>query len=150
MLAEPVALCRLSPSEPVPAWTAEAREFLTVSRTPTELSIVADESVVPPAADAQRGYRVLRVEGPLPLELVGVFAAMAGPLAAMNVPIFPIATYDTDYLLVHDAMLERAIAALTSAGHVVRYAATDAPSGAERDEVASGSRTGASHQDSPA
>lgn len=121
MLAEPVALCRLSPSEAVPEWTARARAFLTVSRTPTELSIVADEGAVPPTVDAERGYRVLRVEGPLPLNLIGVFAAMAGPLAAAGVPIFPIATYDTDYLLIPGALLERAIAALRGAGHVVGH-----------------------------
>lgn len=119
VLAQPVALCRLSANEVVPAWTAHARSFLTISRTPSELSIVADEGAVPAEVQADRDYRVLRVEGPLPLNLIGVFAAMAGPLADAGVPIFPIATYDTDYLLVPGAMLERAIEALRGAGHVV-------------------------------
>ena len=41
-LAAPLALCRLPASNAVPAWTGFARTFLTISRTPTELSIVAD------------------------------------------------------------------------------------------------------------
>jgi hypothetical protein len=119
LLAERVALCRFGSEAPVPTWTDRARQFLTVSRTPTELSVVADERVVPSDVDAQRGYHVLRVEGPLPLDLIGVFAALASPLAAAGVPIFPIATFDTDYLLVRDKEIERALAALRTAGHVI-------------------------------
>lgn len=117
LLAEPVALCRFEPDSPVPAWTAAARHFLTISRTPTELSVVADARVVPTDVDARRGYRVLRVDGPLPLDLPGVFAALASPLADALVPIFPIATHDTDYLLVRDTDVERALTALRTAGH---------------------------------
>ena len=119
VLASPLALCRLSASDAVPEWTALARTFLTISRTPTELSIIADESAVPAAVNAQRGYRALRVQGPLPLDLIGIFAAIAAPLAAANVPIFPIATYDTDYVLVSESHFERAVSALEAAGHSV-------------------------------
>ena len=118
-LAVPLALCRLSASDAIPAWTARARTFLTISRTPTELSIVADESAVPADVDAQRGFRALRVEGPLPLDLIGIFAAIAAPLAEASVPIFPIATYDTDYVLVAQGHFERAVSALEAAGHRV-------------------------------
>lgn len=118
-LPEPLALCRLSPSDAIPEWTALARTFLTISRTPTELSIVADEAIVPPTVDAQRGFRALRVDGPLPLDLVGIFSAIAGPLADADVPIFPIATYDTDYVLVTEGNFQRAVTALEAAGHLV-------------------------------
>lgn len=113
------AVCRLAAGSEVPPWIAQADTFLTVSRTPTELSVVADESAVPTGIVAQRGYRALRVEGPLPLGLVGVLAAIATPLAAAGVPIFPIATYDTDYLLVPGAQLASAVSALLVAGHRV-------------------------------
>ena len=118
-LAAPLALCRLAASDAIPAWTAGAHTFLTISRTPTELSIVADESAVPAGVEAQRGYRALRLEGPLPLDLIGIFATIAAPLAAAKVPIFPIATYDTDYVLVAESHFERAVSALEAAGHTV-------------------------------
>ena len=41
----------------------------------------------------------------LTLELVGIAAAIAGALAATEVPIIPIGTYDTDYVLVHQDVL---------------------------------------------
>ncbi len=113
------ALCRLAAGSEVPPWIVQADTFLTVSRTPTELSIVADESAVPAEMVAQRGYRALRVEGPLPLELVGVLVAIATPLAAAGVPIFPIATYDTDYLFLPDTQLACAVSALLATGHRV-------------------------------
>lgn len=116
-LAAPLALCRLSANDAIPEWTGLARTFLTISRTPTELSIVADELVVPADVNAQRGFRALRIDGPLPLDLVGIFAAIAGPLADAGVPIFPIATYDTDYVLVTEGNFERAISVLEAAGH---------------------------------
>jgi hypothetical protein len=119
LLPAGVALCRLSTSAAVPEWTTNARTFLTISRTPTELSIVADEAAVPAEVDARRGYRILRVDGPLPLHVVGVIAALATALAAARVPIFPIATYDTDYLLVPEPTVQRAVAALADAGYRV-------------------------------
>jgi hypothetical protein len=119
LLPAPLALCRLSPNDPIPAWAAGARTFVSISRTPTELSIVADEDMVPPELKAERGYRALRVEGPLPLNLVGIFAAIAEPLAAAGVPIFPIATYDTDYVLVRESDVAKAVTSLRAVGHSV-------------------------------
>jgi hypothetical protein len=119
LLPDRFAICRFPAEDPVPAWTANARAFLTISRTPTELSIVADEDAVPDGIHAERGYRLLRVEGPLPLDLVGVFVALGGPLAQAGVPIFPIATYDTDYVFVRDEALTTAVDALSAAGHAV-------------------------------
>jgi hypothetical protein len=119
LLVEPLALLSLPPGRAVPGWTRAARQFLSVTRTPAEVSIVADEAVVPSSIAAERGYRAFRVQGPLPLELVGIMAALAAPLAEAGLPIFPIATYQTDYLLVHDADVPRAREALVRAGHRV-------------------------------
>ena len=113
------ALCRLQPGDAIPEWAWSSREFLTISRTRSELSIVADEDVVPPIVDAARGFRALRVEGPLPLEMVGVAASIASPLADEGISIIPIGTYDTDYILVRDIDLAHAVATLETAGHSV-------------------------------
>jgi hypothetical protein len=119
VLPAPLALCRLSSTDAIPEWTQLARTFLSISRTPSELSIVADESAVPAHVGAQRGYRALRVDGTLPLDLIGIFVIIATPLADAKIPIFPIATYDTDYVLVAQSELARAVAALEAAGHRV-------------------------------
>jgi hypothetical protein len=115
-----LAVCRLPAGSPLPEWTARAHRFLTVSRTPIELSVTADAEVVPEEAACERGYRALRVEGPIPLDLVGVLASIAGPLAEAGISIFAISTYDTDYVLVKAASLAAAVSALERAGHRVR------------------------------
>ena len=51
--------------------------------------------------------------------VVGVLASMTAPLAEAKVGIFAISTFDTDYLLVKEEDLGRAIEALQAYGHVV-------------------------------
>jgi hypothetical protein len=116
---ETVAVCRLPAASSIPAWTAGATSFLTISRTPEELSITADQRVVPADLRCERDYRPLRVRGTLPLDLVGVLAAIAEPLAKAGISIFAISTYDTDYVLVKSRDLDRAVTALEEAGHQV-------------------------------
>jgi hypothetical protein len=119
VLAETLAVCRLPAQAPVPSWAAGPSRFLTVSRTSEELSVTAVQASVPPEVRCERDYRALRVKGPLPLDLIGVLAAIADPLAAAGLSIFAISTFDTDYVLVKARDLEPAIAALEGAGHHV-------------------------------
>ena len=55
----------------------------------------------------------------LEFSLVGVVASLVGPLAAASVSVFVLSTYDTDYLLVKQADLRRAIDALQKHGHSI-------------------------------
>lgn len=84
--------------------------------------MVCHETVVPASLDAERGFRCLGVRGPLSFSEVGILESLARPLADASVSILAISTYDTDYLLVAGASLDRAIQALVKAGHSVREA----------------------------
>ena len=72
---------------------------------------------VPPGVPASRPWRAIRVAGPLDFELTGILSSIAAPLAECGVSIFALSTYDTDYVLVREESLDRAVAALTAAGH---------------------------------
>ena len=113
------SICRLDPKAAVPDW-ATGDDFLSISRTQEELSIVCLERNVPAGVTCASGWRVLKCEGPLDYGLTGIMASLAEPLADAGVPIFPIATHDTDYLLIKEPQLEIATHALTSYGHAVR------------------------------
>ncbi|HEU4588968.1 MAG TPA: ACT domain-containing protein [Gemmatimonadales bacterium] len=117
LLPDSFAVCRLEPDAPLPTWAGG--RFMTVSRTPDELSVTLPEYFVPPEVRAERGWRLLKVRGPLDMALVGILASLAVALARANISIFAISTYDTDYLLVRARQLEAAIAALEQAGHTV-------------------------------
>jgi enamine deaminase RidA (YjgF/YER057c/UK114 family) len=107
-LPEPLAICRLAPTERVPSWALELHEsFSSITRTREELSIVCPEEAVPPDVEAETGWRALVVPGPIPFEQTGVLASIAAPLAAAGISLFAISTYDTDYVLVRE--LERAL-----------------------------------------
>ncbi len=55
--------------------------------------------------------------GTLDCALVGVLAALGGPLAGAAISIFAVSTFDTDYLMLKEANLRSAIEALQKAGH---------------------------------
>jgi len=119
LLAGTFAVVRLPPGAGLPWWAANSEGFLSFTRTSAETSIVCDDRRVPAGVQAERGFRALRVEGPLSFSAVGVLASIAQPLAEAGVSIFVISTFDTDYLLVQAATLNRSVRALRDAGHSV-------------------------------
>jgi hypothetical protein len=67
----------------------------------------------------RKGLEVRRSRGPLPFAATGILASLAGPLAEAGISIFAVSTFDTDYLLVPEPQIARAVAALEAAGHQV-------------------------------
>jgi len=118
LLKQRVAVCRLAADEAVPAWV-KGDELTVITRTPEELSMVCDERWVPVHIRAENGWRILKVQGPLDFNQVGVLSAIAIPLAQAGVSIFAISTFDTDFILVKESALTQAMNALQDAGHKV-------------------------------
>jgi hypothetical protein len=119
VLPDAHAICRLDPAADVPEW-AMIGEFVSITHTGDELSIVCAEEHVPPDVKADREWRALKVAGPLDLALTGVLAALTSPLAEAQINLFVVSTFDTDYLLVKGYNLARACEVLRRAGYVVR------------------------------
>jgi hypothetical protein len=119
LLPERLAVCRLASDAALPDW-ARRGQFSSITRTPDELSIICGEADVPEGVRCERGWRALKVTGPLDLGMVGVLAGLATPLAAAGVSLLAVGTFDTDYLLVKEERLEQAVAALVAQGHQVR------------------------------
>ena len=86
--------------------------------------MVCRRDVVPDGVVCETGWRCLRVAGSMPFTLVGVLASLTTPVANAGVGVFAFSTFDTDYLLVKESDLLKAVAALRSAGHVVESAET--------------------------
>jgi uncharacterized protein len=118
LLPDRLAVCRLDAGDESDLRAASG--LFSVTRTEDELSVVCPEEDAPPAArEVSSGWRALKVHGPLDHSTVGVLASLAAPLAEADVPVFPVATFDTDYLLVKEDDTERARDALETAGHAV-------------------------------
>ena len=112
------SIARLHAAEPVPDW-AWSEIFSSVSRTSDELSIIAPSQQVPSNVKSEGGFRVLAVRGPLAFDAKGILADLAGAIAAADVSLLALSTFDTDMLLVRQQDLVDTAAALESRGHDV-------------------------------
>jgi hypothetical protein len=113
-----LAVCKLSPTAPLPDW-ATSGALYCIARTPTELSIVCAERLVPGGVRCERGFRALSVDGQLKFGLTGILARLTARLSSASVPVFVFSTFDTDYLLVRAEALGLAIEALRAGGMAV-------------------------------
>lgn len=89
----------------------------SITRTDDELAVVCQQTQVPPGVRQEGGWRRLRVAGTMDFTQVGVPASLVDPLAQAKISVFALSTFDTDYLLVKEADLEAAMAALRRSGH---------------------------------
>jgi uncharacterized protein len=67
----------------------------------------------------ERDWACLKLQGPFEFSLTGILLSVLEPLAQVNVGIFALSTFNTDYVLVKSEHLEKAILALEGAGHSV-------------------------------
>jgi hypothetical protein len=101
------SVCKLTPNEPFPI-PPSPTDLWSLSITPNEISLVCPESDAPDFAKVEAGWRVLMVKGQLDFSLTGILAELSGLLANAGIPIFVISTFDTDYLLLKEEMIEKA------------------------------------------
>jgi len=118
LLPETFTICHLAPDAAVPEWATKG-QFFSITRTSDELSVIAETALVPERLRNEVSWRVMKVHGPFDFCEVGVLAALVQPLAAADVSVFTISTFDTDYLLVRCIQLRGAVAALRNAAHTV-------------------------------
>jgi len=122
-----VAVVELDPAGPTPPWWPGADPErgwtgpLTAElRTSSGWSAYLPEERLPPEVPAERGFRVLELEGPLPFDAVGVLAGITGALARGGIPLMGLSTWGTDLVLVREDRLEEARGVLRGAGYRVR------------------------------
>jgi len=111
-----LSVCRLAPDAPWPE-APTGGPVHSVTRTPDELSVVCAAGDEPGGSLVEPGWRALRIVGPLAFDLVGVVASVTVPLAAADVGVFILSTFDTDLVLVKGSDVDLAVRTLDSAGH---------------------------------
>ena len=119
LLPHTYAVCQFHPDNHIPYW-ALMGDFVSLTRTNEELSIICQQSNVPGDVDAERGWCCIQVQGAFDFSVVGVHASLAIPLAEANISVLSVATYATDYLLVKEEYVEQALQVLEQAGHAIK------------------------------
>ena len=121
ILPQRYAVCRLDPNGHIPHWALLGDDFISLTRTCDELSILCLQENVPQETKTTRGWRCAKVEGPFDFSVAGVHVSLAIPLAEANISVLAVATYETDHLLIQEKDLEQAVRVLKRAGHHIRW-----------------------------
>jgi hypothetical protein len=112
LLPERYEVCRMDKDASIPDSILNSADFISVTRTAQELSIVCTENTVSDCIKVQKDMRAFKIEGPLRFTLKGVLVSLLNPLSERGISVFAISTYDTDYLLVQEEDLLSAIEVL--------------------------------------
>jgi hypothetical protein len=111
-----------------PQWRPPAIDgFCAVIAAPDEVTLVCAESVLSSLETPVRlepGWRRITFPGPLPWELVGFLADVAGRLASAGIPLAAMAGFTTDHLLVRAVHADLAMDVLRGHAPPARRAGT--------------------------
>lgn len=113
VLPQTFTVCKLQSFSP----ELSEKEFCFFAKTDEECSFVCPESDAPTQTLAREdGWRGFRICGTLDFSLIGILAKISAVLAAENIGIFAVSTYNTDYVFLKEENFSRALAALKEAG----------------------------------
>jgi hypothetical protein len=111
------AICKLKSTSKIPSFLLD-EAFVSITRTQDELSIVCSEGVLGEylddfgKAEVFPNWGGLMVEGPLDFSLIGILSQITKILADASISVFAISTFDTDYILLNNDLMEKAVEVL--------------------------------------
>lgn len=93
-------------------------EFVFFGKTDEEFSLVCKTDSAPEnTLVCDPGWRAFRIQGQLDFSLIGILSKITKVLADCKIGIFAVSTYNTDYVLMKQENLARAMQALAEAGY---------------------------------
>ena len=112
----PFTICKLSDTKDLDM----SRRMHFAAFTDNELSLVCPTADVPSSTvERNDGWRAFRISGTLDFSLIGILSRISKILADGGIGIFAISTYDTDYILVKEGNLNKAVSLLQNNGYTV-------------------------------
>ena len=108
LLKGKLGVCHFPSHFPIPDWAKQCA-FCSITRTSDGLSIIAPQELIPGGILVEKDWRVFKVKGPLGFLLTGIVSSISTPLAEAGISILYVSTYETDYLLVKEEDLKKAI-----------------------------------------
>ncbi len=93
-------------------------EYSFIGKTEEEKSLVCITADVPPnTTERDDGWKAFRIQGVLDFSLVGILSEISGVLAAKQIGVFAISTFNTDYILTKKENYRNALEVLRNAGY---------------------------------
>ncbi len=112
-------VCRLNPADEIPHW-AKNDKFYSISKTGEELSIVCAQEDISEGVTSELGWKILKIEGVLDFSLIGIIAKISSILADSGISIFVVSTFNTDYILIKEENISKAISVLREVKYTVK------------------------------
>ena len=116
VLSETFTIHKLSSDVSIPEEILKCN-YYSISKTENELSLVCSELIEVQSLQSSKGWKCIKVKGPLDLNLTGILAGISDILTRGNISIFAISTFDTDYILVRTHDFSSATTKLRQAGY---------------------------------
>ena len=97
------------------------REFVFLSKTDDEISLVCESTSVPSTVIASEAdWKALKISGILDFEMLGVISKISSILAEESISIFVVSTYNTDYILVKTVNFDKCVQTLVCNGYIIK------------------------------
>ena len=116
VLSETFTIHKLSLDTSIPEGLLK-NNFYSVSKTENELSLVCSEIIKVESLQSSKGWKCIKVRGPLDFNLTGILAGISDILTRGYISIYAISTFNTDYILVRTFDLSSAREKLRKAGY---------------------------------
>jgi len=102
------SIYKLNADETIPA-AVYTSDFLSITRTDEELSIVCREMPDIKNDPVSHNWRCIKILGPLDFSMIGIIHQITKILKKAQISVFVISTYDTDYFLIQQHQFDAAI-----------------------------------------
>ena len=112
------AVCQIKDTENILNCFDE-KDFFSITKTEDEISVVMLQDKISSDVKVEKDWRILKVEGILDFSLIGILAKISGILAKNSISIFVISTFNTDYILVKEEKIEKAMTVLSKEGYEI-------------------------------
>ena len=112
------AVCQIKDTENILNCFDE-KDFFSITKTEDEISVVMLQDKISSDVKVEKDWRILKVEGTLDFSLIGILAKISGILAKNFISIFVISTFNTDYILVKEEKIEKAMTVLSKEGYEI-------------------------------
>ena len=115
-LKETYQIVKLKPTGEIPQ-DIFSQEVYSITRTEDEISIVVNSGLKIQSDNIENGWRIIKIAEVLDFSLTGVLSKISGVLADNDISIFVVSTYNTDYILIKEHYVNKAIKILTDNGY---------------------------------
>lgn len=100
----------------MPNWVDQSK-FYSITKTNDELSILCVQENIPSDVKCEKNWKIIQIDSILDFSTVGVISEISMLLAANDISIFVISTFNTDYICIKEDTFEKTLHILKNAGN---------------------------------